>query len=124
MGLCLVALQCTLELLTECRRKLQHWLPLPLRSRSLLRLKGSILFGLVDPFWPLSPPSNRCGSPSKSMMRAAHPSFTGSASKGHPFSLNNSRCSNFDSLSIDGIYPKPKNSQETESLHSSVYVKI
>merc|ERR1719471_2494599 len=51
---CLVAPPCTLVLLIVCRR------------RSLLLLH---------------PPSSRCGSPSRSTMSAAHPLFTGSASK-------------------------------------------
>jgi len=53
----------------------------PLRSRSLLPLRGSTLSGSEDPSLPLCPPSSRCGSPSRSMMNVAHPLSTGSASK-------------------------------------------
>merc|ERR1711920_609525 len=53
----------------------------PSRSRSLLPLRGSTLYGSVAPSWPPCPPSSRCGSPSRSMMSAAHPLSTASASK-------------------------------------------
>merc|ERR1712042_204140 len=53
----------------------------PSRSRSLLPQRGSTLSGSVAPSWLPSPPSNRCGSPSKSTTSAAHPLSTGSASK-------------------------------------------
>merc|ERR1711982_263121 len=53
----------------------------PSRSRLLLHQRGSTLSGLEDPSLLPSPPSSRCGSPSKSMMSAAHPLFTASASK-------------------------------------------
>merc|ERR1711992_349032 len=66
---CLVAPPCTLVLLIVCKR------------RSLLPLRGNTLYGSVAPSWLLFPPSNRCGSPSKSMMNAAHPLSTGNASK-------------------------------------------
>merc|ERR1712018_455566 len=62
---CLVAPPCTLVLLTECKRRSLPWLPPPLRSRSLLLLRGNTLSGSEVPSWLLSPPSNRCGSPSK-----------------------------------------------------------
>merc|ERR1712027_159518 len=35
----------------------------------------------LDPSWLPSPPSSRCGSPSRSTMSLAHPSSTGSVSK-------------------------------------------
>merc|ERR1712141_84823 len=35
----------------------------------------------LAPSWLPSPPSNRCGSPSKSTTNAAHPLFAGNASK-------------------------------------------
>merc|ERR1719309_1931862 len=63
---CLEAPPCTLVLLTVCRRK--SLLLLHPRSRSLLHQRGSTLSGSEDPFSPLSPPSSRCGSPSKSTM--------------------------------------------------------
>merc|ERR1712013_76053 len=72
---------CTLVLLTECRRKSLPLLLPPSRSRSLLHQRGSTLSGLEDPSLLPSPPSSRCGSPSRSMMSAAHPLFTASASK-------------------------------------------
>merc|ERR1712241_1324837 len=37
--------------------------------------------GSEDPSWLPSPPSNRCGSPSKNTTNAAHPLSTGNASK-------------------------------------------
>merc|ERR1719233_582873 len=78
---CLEAPPCTLVLLTVCRRKSPLLLLPPSRSRSLLHQRGSTLSGSEDPSSPLSPPSSRCGSPSRSMMSAAHPLSTGSASK-------------------------------------------
>merc|ERR1712141_457072 len=78
---CLVAPPCTLVLLTGCRRRSLPWLPPPSRSRSLLPLRGSTPSGSVDPSCLPSPPSSRCGSPSRSTMNAAHPLSTGSASK-------------------------------------------
>merc|ERR1712083_1144399 len=78
---CLEAPPCTLVLLTGCRRRSQPLHPPPSRSRSLLPLRGSTLSGLEAPSLLPSPPSNRCGSPSRSMMSVAPPLFTGSASK-------------------------------------------
>merc|ERR1712223_603944 len=78
---CLVAPPCTLVLLTECKRKSPPWLHPPLRSRSLLPLRGNTPSGSVAPSWLPSPPSNRCGSPNKSTMNAVHPLSTGNASK-------------------------------------------
>ena len=78
---CLVAPPCTLVLLIVCKRRSLPWLLPPSRSRLLLPQKGNTLSGLEDPSWHPSPPSNRCGSPSKSTMNVAHPLSTGSASK-------------------------------------------
>ena len=78
---CQVAPPCTLVLPTECKRRSQPWLHPPLRSRSLLLLRGNTLSGSVAPSWLPSLPSNRCGSPSKSTTNAAHPLSTGNASK-------------------------------------------
>merc|ERR1719340_619419 len=75
---CLVAPPCTLVLLIVCKRRSLPWLP-P-RSRLLLLLRGSTLSGSEVPSWLPSPPSNRCGSPSKNTTNAAHPLSTGSAS--------------------------------------------
>jgi hypothetical protein len=72
---------CTLVLLTVCRRKLLLLLHPPSRSKSLLPLRGNTLSGLEAPSWLPSPPSNRCGSPSRNMMNPALVLFTGSASK-------------------------------------------
>merc|ERR1712174_175936 len=72
---------CTPVLLTVCRRRSLPWLLPPSRSRSSLPQRGSTPSGSEDPFWPLSPPSSRCGSPSRSTMSVAPPSSTGSASK-------------------------------------------
>merc|ERR1712061_803642 len=63
------------------QRKSLPWPHLPLRSRLLLPLKGNTPYGSEVPSWLLSPPSNRCGSPSRSTTSAAHPLSTGSASK-------------------------------------------
>jgi hypothetical protein len=71
----------TLVLLTACRRKSLLWLLPPSRSRSLLPLRGSTRSGSEAPSLLLCPPSSRCGSPSRNMMSAAHPLFTGNASK-------------------------------------------
>merc|ERR1712045_269030 len=43
--------------------------------------RGNTPSGSVAPSWLPSPPSNRCGSPSKSTTNAAHPLSTGNASK-------------------------------------------
>merc|ERR1739842_47248 len=78
---CPVAPPCTLVLPTGCRRRSPLLPHPPSRSRLLLPQRGSTPSGSEDPSWPPSPPSNRCGSPSKSTTSAAHPSSTGSASK-------------------------------------------
>merc|ERR1712228_72837 len=78
---CLVAPPCTLVLLIVCKRRSLPWLHPPLRSRSLLPLRGNTLSGSVAPSCLPFPPSNRCGSPNKNMMNVVHPLFTGSASK-------------------------------------------
>merc|ERR1712106_443549 len=72
---------CTPVLLTVCRRKSRLLLHPPSRSRSLLPQRGNTPSGSEDPSLLLSPPSSRCGSPSRSVMSAAHPLFTASASK-------------------------------------------
>merc|ERR1712123_283710 len=76
---CPEAPPCTPVLLTVCRRK-SPLLPHP-TSRSLLPQRESTLSGSEDPSLLLSPPSSRCGSPSRSTMSAAHPLSTASASK-------------------------------------------
>merc|ERR1711875_171147 len=78
---CLVAPPCTPVSPTGCRRRSLLWLPPPSRSRSSLPPRGSTLSGLVAPSCLPSPPSSRCGSPSRSTTSAAHPLSTGSASK-------------------------------------------
>merc|ERR1711997_1387837 len=83
---CLVAPPCTLVLLIVCKKKSPPWLHQPLRSRSLLHQRGNTPFGSVAPSCLPSPPSNRCGSPSKNTMSAARPLSTGNASK------SNSNC--------------------------------
>merc|ERR1719499_635343 len=77
---CPEAPPCTLVLLIVCKRKSPPLLHPPLRSRLLLPLRGNTLSGLEDPSCLPFPPSNRCGSPSKNTMSAAHPLSTGSAS--------------------------------------------
>merc|ERR1712170_223789 len=64
-----------------CRRRSPPSLPPPSRSRSSLPPRGSTPSGSEDPSWPPSPPSSRCGSPSRSTTSAAPPSSTASASK-------------------------------------------
>merc|ERR1712137_1103913 len=49
------------------------------------KMDTSTLSGSEDPSWPLSPPSSRCGSPSRSTTSLAPPSCTESASKSLPF---------------------------------------
>merc|ERR1711881_586076 len=66
---------------TECKRKSLPWLHPPLRSRSLLHLRGNTPYGSEDPSWLPFPPSNRRGSPSKNTTNAAHPLSTENASK-------------------------------------------
>merc|ERR1712107_449728 len=77
---CLEAPPCTPVLLTVCRRRSPPLLLPPSRSRSLLHQRGSTPSGSEDPSLLPSPPSSRCGSPSRSTMSAAHPLFTASAS--------------------------------------------
>merc|ERR1712177_112446 len=64
-----------------CKRRSPLLLHPPLRSRLLLPQKGNTPSGSEDPSCLPSQPSNRCGSPSKNTMSAAHPLFTGNASK-------------------------------------------
>merc|ERR1712055_428417 len=78
---CPAAPPCTPVSPTGCRRRSPPSLPPPLRSRSSLPLRGSTPSGSVAPSFPPSPPSSRCGSPSRSTTSAAHPLSTGSASK-------------------------------------------
>merc|ERR1739847_102715 len=78
---CPVAPPCTPVLPTECRRRSPLLLPPPSRSRSSLPPRGSTPYGSVAPSWLPSPPSSRCGSPSRSTTSAAHPLSTASASK-------------------------------------------
>merc|ERR1712203_287020 len=78
---CPEAPPCTQVLPTECKRKSLPWLHLPSRSRSLLHQNENPPYGSEDPSWLPSPPSNRCGSPSKNTTNAAHPLSTENASK-------------------------------------------
>merc|ERR1712123_409728 len=55
--------------------------PSTIKIRSLLPQRESTLSGSEDPSLLPSPPSSRCGSPSRSTMSAAHPLSTASASK-------------------------------------------
>merc|ERR1711862_24591 len=77
---CLVAPPCAPVLLIVCKRRSPLLLHPPLRSRLLLPLRGNTLSGSEALSCLPSPPSNRCGSPSKNTMSAAHPLSTGSAS--------------------------------------------
>ena len=78
---CLEVPQCTQVSLTECKRKSLPWLHPPSKSRSLLHQKENTPYGSEDPSWLPSPPSNRCGSPSKNTTNAAHPLSTENAFK-------------------------------------------
>merc|ERR1711876_145912 len=78
---CPAAPPCTPVSQTGCRRRSLPLLPPPSRSRSSLPLRGSTPSGSVAPSCLPSPPSSRCGSPSRSTTSAAHPLSTGSASK-------------------------------------------
>merc|ERR1711978_874720 len=72
---------CTPVSLTACRRRSPPLPPPPSRSRSSLPPRGSTPSGSEAPSWLPSPPSSRCGSPSRSTTSAAPPSSTASASK-------------------------------------------
>merc|ERR1712079_281237 len=72
---------CTPVLPTGCRRRSPLLPHPPSRSRSSLPPRGSTPSGSEGPSWPLSPPSSRCGSPSRSTTSLAPPLCTGSASK-------------------------------------------
>merc|ERR1719187_2688662 len=74
-----VAPPCTPVSLIVCRRRSPHWL-LP-RSRSSLPPRESTPSGSAAPSWLPSPPSRRCGSPSRSTMRPAPASSTANAFK-------------------------------------------
>merc|ERR1719351_20593 len=78
---CPEAPPCTPVLLTECRRRSPLLPHPPSRLRSLLHQRESTLFGSEDPSLLPSPPSSRCGSPSRNTTSAAQPSSTASASK-------------------------------------------
>merc|ERR1712052_41514 len=72
---------CTPVSLTACRRRSPPRLPPPSRSRSSLPPRGSTPSGSEAPSWLPSPPSSRCGSPSRSTTSPALALSTGSASK-------------------------------------------
>merc|ERR1712114_87233 len=78
---CPEAPPCTPVLLTECRRRSPLLPHPPSRLRSLLHQRESTLSGSEDPSLLPSPPSSRCGSPSRNTTSAAQPSSTASASK-------------------------------------------
>merc|ERR1711990_1060738 len=62
-----------------CRRRSRKWHLPPWRSRSSLLPRGNTPSGSEAPSWLLSPPSRRCGSPSKSSTRLAPESSTANA---------------------------------------------
>merc|ERR1712083_756135 len=74
---------CTPVLPTECRRRSPLLPHPPSRSRSSLPLRGSTPSGSEGPSWPPSPPSSRCGSPSRSTTSPDHQLSTESVSKWH-----------------------------------------
>merc|ERR1719270_1122988 len=65
----------------KCRRRSLLLLHPPSKLRSLLHQRESTLSGSEDPSLLPSPPSSRCGSPSRSMMNLALELSTESASK-------------------------------------------
>merc|ERR1719354_776277 len=85
---------CTPVLLTECRRKSLPSPHPPWKSRSSLHQRGNTPYGSEAPSSLHSPPSNRCGSQSKSTTKPVHPSSTGSASKCHSKSAKQSKKEN------------------------------
>merc|ERR1712130_787876 len=78
---CPEAPPCTPVLLTECRRRSPLLPHPPSRSRSLLHQREGTPSGSEDPSLLPSPPSSRCGSPSRNTTSAAQPLSTASASK-------------------------------------------
>merc|ERR1711923_539461 len=78
---CPEAPPCTPVLLTECRRRSPLLPHPPSRSRSLPHQRESTPSGSEVPSLLPSPPSSRCGSPSRSMMSAVQLLSTESASK-------------------------------------------
>merc|ERR1712212_836039 len=54
---------------TACRKRSPPWLLPPRRSRSSLLPRGSTPSGSAAPSWLPSPPSRRCGSPSRNSTR-------------------------------------------------------
>merc|ERR1719433_1254497 len=55
--------------------------PSTIKIKIIAHLRGNTPYGSEDPSWLPSPPSNRCGSPSKNTTNAAHPLSTENASK-------------------------------------------
>merc|ERR1712072_1453015 len=55
--------------------------PSTIKIKIIAPPRGSTPSGSEDPSWLPSPPSSRCGSPSRSTTSAAHPLSTASASK-------------------------------------------
>merc|ERR1711982_228994 len=55
--------------------------PSTIKIKIIAPQRGSTPSGSEAPSWLPSPPSSRCGSPSRSTTSAAHPSSTASASK-------------------------------------------
>merc|ERR1711874_160166 len=78
---CPEAPPCTPVLLTVCRRRSPPWPPPPSRSRSSLLPRGNTPSGSEAPSWLLSPPSRKCGSPSRNSTRLVLESLIANASK-------------------------------------------
>merc|ERR1739844_490178 len=55
--------------------------PSTIKIKIIAPQRGSTLSGSEDPSLLPSPPSSKCGSPSRSMMSVAHPLFTANAFK-------------------------------------------
>ena len=86
---CPEAPPCTPVSLIECRRRSQLLPHPPSRSRSLLHQRENTPSGSEDQSLLPSPPFNRCGSPNRSMMSVAQPSFTENASNRRNWPLTN-----------------------------------
>merc|ERR1711897_37019 len=76
-------LLCSRELVTVCSKKLLHSHQHQSKLRLLHHKRGSILFGLVDPFLHLCLLSKVCGSVRKSMTNQVLLLFTVNASNYH-----------------------------------------
>lgn len=82
--------------------------------RLLLPLSVNTLSGLEAPSWPLCPPSNKCGSASKSTMRPGPPLSTASASEAATLHSGRQYCA------WNPLRPSPISHQSLYSLFTHV----